>query len=416
MNTSPRPNRYAKQCYDLMDSILDSDATLDLSELLNHYMCASCPNDYKQVCGASFEWMCASTSEVLDCHGGFMPFTVARDMMVLHSKAILTQHEFIEQATLSNGYPIRNFVRTRLGLLTDSAMKAPGSMLVFITGSSKHSTLYRDAIGFKGVHNVLNTRYSGVRSTAYAMLLLTNPKQDVNLQLGRVGFDMHPKVLSSWSFAFFNTWADFVYFNPGVEITELYMADDGVYLGSPTSTPNARKLHATTGFPIMIQYYRDLLAKHVGRMFAMSKMGVTDDAEVPAGKWCNNFEEINCCFFSDIQDYRVAVRSGPFGAAGKIVYRGDDPTTTYNLAIGKIVLLLWEYVDILRMWNVLEMPWCLGDFVSRKVSSSVTSLFWSSRTIALTRQTLIVLSILDHFVYSTTLRTLFSCVGMSFCT
>ena len=98
------------------------------------------------------------------------------------------------------------------------------------------------------------------------------------------------------------------------------------------------------------------------------------------------------------------------------MYRGDDPTTTYNLAIGKIVLLLWEYVDILRMWNVLEMPWCLGDFVSKKVSSSVTSLFRSSRTIALTHQTLTVLSILDHFVYSTTLRTLFSCVRMSFCT
>ena len=121
-------------------------------------------------------------------------------------------------------------------------------------------------------------------------------------------------------------------------------------------------------------------------------------------------------FLLDIQDYRVAVRSGPFGAAGKLVYHGDDPASTYNLAIGKIVLLLWEYVDILRLWNVLEMPWCLSDFVSRKVSSSVTSLFRFSRTIALTRQTLTELFISDHLVYSSTLCTLFSCIRMSFCT
>ena len=109
---------------------------------------------------------------------------------------------------------------------------------------------------------------------------------------------------------------------------------------------------------------------------------------------------------------RSAVQSGPFATTGKLVYQSDDPATTYNLAIGKIVLLLWEYVDILCSWNVLGMAWCLGDFVSRKVSSSDTSLFRFSRTIALTHQTLIF--ILDYHVYSGTLRTLFTRFGVSF--
>ena len=418
MNTSPRPSRYAKQCYDLMETVLDPDVTVELTELLERYMCVSCPNDYKHICGLPFEWICASTSEIIDCHGGFMPFTTARDMMVLHTKAILVQHEFVGQAMLSNGYTIRNFVRTKHGVLTDSAMKAPGSLLVYITGSSKHSTLYRDVPGFGGLQKVLNTRYSGVRSTAYAMILLTNPNQDVNLQLGRIGFDMNPRVLSPWSSAFYNTWADFVYFNPGVEITELYMTDGGVFLGSPTSTPNARKLYSNTGFPLVIQYYRDLLAKHVGKLLAMSKMNASDDADVPAGKLF--YKLVSFDIFLDIQALRSAVQSGPFATTGKLVYQGDDPTATYNLAIGKIILLLWEYVDILRSWNVLGMAWSLRDFVSRKVSSSDTSLFRFSRTMAQTHQTLVRhtdsnICFLGHYVHSGALRTLFTCFGMSFC-
>ena len=72
-------------------------------------------------------------------------------------------------------------------------------------------------------------------------------------------------------------------------------------------------------------------------------------------------------------DLQSAVRDGPFGTGGRLVYRGDDPSSTYNLAIGKIILLLWEFVDILRLWGVLEMNWNLTMFVPKKVSSSGTS-------------------------------------------
>ena len=263
-----------------METILDSEGALELSELMARYMCEDCPKDHKKICGLPFEWMCSSVSEVMDCHGGFMPFKTSRDMMILHSKAILAQQEFIARYVLSNGYVITNFVRTNHGILTNSAMKAPGCLLVFITGNSKHSTLYRTVPGFG---KVLSTRYSGIRSTAFAMLKLTNPDQDINMQMGRIGFDMNPRVLSSWSSGFINTWADFVYFNPGVEVTELYMVDGGVYLGSPTDTPNAHALYADNGFPFILQYYRDVFAKLVGQLLAMAKMDPTDDANVPLG-------------------------------------------------------------------------------------------------------------------------------------
>ena len=86
-------------------------------------------------------------------------------------------------------------------------------------------------------------------------------------------------------------------------------------------------------------------------------------------------------------DLQSAVRNGPFGTAGKLVYRGDNPSSTYNLAIGKIILLLWEFVDVLCMWEVLGMDWNLTMFVPKKVSSSGTILFRFSRTIAPTLQT-----------------------------
>ena len=280
VSTSPRPGRYAQRCFDLMDTILESEEVLELADLMERYMCDDCPKDHKKICGLSFEWVCSAVSEIIDCHGGFMPFTTSRDMMVLHSKAVLAEQEFIGHFVLSNGYVINNFVRTKHGLLTNSAMKAPGSLLVFITGNSKHSTLYRTVPGFG---KVLSTRYSGIRSTACAMLMLTNPDQDVNMQMGRIGFDMNPRVLSPWSSGFFNTWADFVYFNPGVEITELYMTDAGLFLGSPTDSPSAYRLHADTGFPYVLQYFRDVLAKHIGQLLAMAKMSPTDDASVPTG-------------------------------------------------------------------------------------------------------------------------------------
>ena len=80
-------------------------------------------------------------------------------------------------------------------------------------------------------------------------------------------------------------------------------------------------------------------------------------------------------FVLDLLDLQSAVRDGPFGTAGKLVYRGDDPSSTYNLAIGKIILLLWEYVDILCSWGVLGLDWNLTMFVPKKVSSSGTGLF-----------------------------------------
>ena len=77
-------------------------------------------------------------------------------------------------------------------------------------------------------------------------------------------------------------------------------------------------------------------------------------------------------FILDISDLTKAVNTGLFGTNGKIVYFGEDPTSSYNLSIGKIVLLLWEYVDCLRSLNALGLDWCLTRFLTKKVSSSAT--------------------------------------------
>ena len=71
------------------------------------------------------------------------------------------------------------------------------------------------------------------------------------------------------------------------------------------------------------------------------------------------------------------MNSGNFGKVGSLSYINDQPANTFNVALGKIVLLLWEFTDILRMWGVLEnlgFEWSLTKFVAKKVSSSGTGL------------------------------------------
>ena len=77
--------------------------------------------------------------------------------------------------------------------------------------------------------------------------------------------------------------------------------------------------------------------------------------------------------FLDLKDFRNIV-NGVFGTTGKLAYVGNDPASTFNVAIGKIVLLLWEFVDALRFYDILGYDWSLSHFVSCKVSSSVTNL------------------------------------------
>ena len=73
-------------------------------------------------------------------------------------------------------------------------------------------------------------------------------------------------------------------------------------------------------------------------------------------------------------EVRRIVNGGQFGTTGRLAYVGEDPSSTFNRALGKIILLLWEYVDILRFYDILGYDWCLSHFVSKKVSSSATNL------------------------------------------
>ena len=359
-----------------MDTILDSDETLALYDLMEKYMCDPCPKEPKSVSSVPFEWQCITVSEVLECHPGYMPFTTSLDMMVMHTQRVVYESEFVPKFVMSNGNVIKKFVRTKKGVLANTAVKSPGTELIFVTGNSKHSDLYKAAVGFchedgTNITKFLNENYSMVRSSACAMAWLINPEQRCTLQMGRFSFDLDPDILSPWSADFLNQWADFVYHNRGTPVTELYMTDDGVCLGSLTDAPDARRLYSNTGLPLILQYYRDVLARHIGRLLAMAKMRPGESSIVPTGNSVRVLRVL-VTINLDISDLTAAVNTGLFGTNGKIVYYGDDPTTTYNLSIGKIVLLLWEYVDCLRSLNILGMDWCLTKFLTRKVSSSVT--------------------------------------------
>ena len=275
MKTCPRPQRFAQPCFNLMGDLVDETDALPMDQLMDRFTCTNCPiSPPLQV-----RWTCAAASNVVDCHPGFFPFKVARDFMVLHTQAKLYESEYIPEYRLSTGAVVRKFVRTNTGLLTDVALQSTGTLLVYITGNSKHTSLYRVVDGKR----VLNVQYSAMRSSFRAMLMLTNPAQSCTLDMGRLGFDMNPKILSLWAAPFFNTWADFSFRNPGVEITELYMTAKGLTYGSKSNSTQSFLLYDDTVLPLLLQYYRDVLAKHIGRILAIGKMRKTDDFKVPSG-------------------------------------------------------------------------------------------------------------------------------------
>ena len=288
VRTCPDPFRLSTPCFGAMDTILDSDETLALFDLMEKYMCDACPKEPKSVSSEPFAWQCVSVSEVMECHPGYLTFVHSRDMMVLHLQRIQHESELVPEFVLTNGTVIRNFIRTKKGVLANTAVKTPGTELIFVTGNSKHSDLYKTAAGFHhsdgtNVTRFVNENYSMVRSTACATAWLLNPKQRCTLQMGRFSFDLHPRILSDWATGFLNLWADFVYYNQGVSVTELYMTDDGVCLGSITDAPDSQRLYSSAGIPLVLQYYRDVLAKHIGRLLAMAKMRPGDSPIVPEG-------------------------------------------------------------------------------------------------------------------------------------
>ena len=301
VRTCPNPFRLSIPCFGAMDTILDSDETLALFDLMEKYMCDACPKDPRSATSEPFAWQCVSVSEVMECHPGFLTFVLSRDMVVLHLQRILHESEYVTEFVLTNGTVIRNFIRTKKGVLANTAVKTPGTELIFVTGNSKHTDLYKTAAGFHhsdgtNTTRFMNENYSMVRSTACATAWLLNPQQRCTLQMGRFSFDLAPQVLSDWATGFLNLWADFVHRNQGVSVTELYMTDDGVCLGSITDATDSQRLYSSAGLPLVLQYYRDVLARHIGRLLAMAKMRPGESPIVPAGN-DNFYENVSDCYF-----------------------------------------------------------------------------------------------------------------------
>ena len=277
MAVCPRPQRYAQLCNAEMEELdMEGDA-LSLDALIARFTCSTCLLDPTQ----RLNWQCVAVSETMDCHPGFMPFSTARDMMVLHCQSILYSSEYISEYVMFNGTKLRKFVRSDFGILSDVAMNGPGTQLIFVTGNSKHSDV---TIVLDG-RRTLNPNFAAIRSTFRSMVLLLNPLQAINLQMGRLGFDLGPKVLSAWCSPFLNSWADFIIQNPGVCIEELYMSAQGLNYGSPSLMARTHLLTSENGMPIILQYFRDALAKHFSKILALARLGSEDGLPLPKGEY-----------------------------------------------------------------------------------------------------------------------------------
>ena len=65
------------------------------------------------------------------------------------------------------------------------------------------------------------------------------------------------------------------------------------------------------------------------------------------------------CFLIDCPEVQKYV-DGRFGKTGRLAPLGDDPLSSFNLLLGKIVLTLWEMVDTFNLSSLF-----LGSFVFR---------------------------------------------------
>ena len=329
------------------------------------------------------EWLCASLSEVLEFHPGYLDFGTSFDMLVSHSHVVTRSMEFVPSHTLPSGAVLKNFIFTDNGFLADTDLKKPGTKMFVITGYAKHSNLYHrlnpgDWFGFSW--NYPNPKYSGIRAMVFSFALIVNPAQERDLLRGKMSLDFHPDILSPWCKVFLDCWHLFVDSNPCTKITDIYRTATGLFYGSPTDHAESYGLESYSGLPILLSFYHDRLAAIVRQIIIVSKQRVTDvDAHVPLGKLLS-FVTIFHLLLLDCAEVQKYV-DGRFGKTGRLVPINENPLSTFNLLLGKMVLILWEMVDT---FNLLKLPcnnqqplsrkWCLLDFAPKKVSSSNTSL------------------------------------------
>ena len=255
----------------------------DLGTLISKYMCILCSKDPKDP-DVPMNWVCASVSENLELHPGFLDFRRTLDMVVYHASHIAAVAVSVNEYTLSTGIVLKKFYHTENGLLTDIDMRKPGSCAFFITGISRHSSVYTrlQPEGSLRPWRYPNRQYSYIRTHTYATILFLNPQQEINLNRGKLCLDL--STTSTWLRSFSNCWAEFIDRNPKVQINGLFVTDNGVFYGCPTDSSVSHQLTGYSAVPIILQYFRDKIGHLVSQILVTSKMKPTDtEATVPKG-------------------------------------------------------------------------------------------------------------------------------------
>ena len=281
MSTAPKPESWALSCYTLMGKTTSRDNFDSVLAVMEKYFCNVCPTDS----AVKMDWLCATHSELLELHPGYLDFQTTQDMIILHAFHVIRNMKFVTGFTLPNGTVITNFIVTDNGILADNDLKKPGTKLFFVTGYAKHSDLYKLVnAGEWSEHYTWNVNYAGIRAKLFGFSLLLNPDQDRDLLRGKMALDFAPGILSDWCTAFLDCWQHFVTKNPCTKVTALYRTDTAVFYGSPSDHLDSYRLYGYAGLPLLLVNYHERLTYLVKRIIGVSKMTLKDKkTNVPSG-------------------------------------------------------------------------------------------------------------------------------------
>ena len=270
-------------CYNRSGKSVLCNNFSDLGTLLSHYQCGICAYEPNE----SLSWPCLSLSESLDIHPGMHDYMAAMDMVIHHVHRVASTCYPVSRFVMSSGTVLTNFTATGNGVLSSVDCRRVGHNLVLIAGRAQHTTVYvRRNYGGMCEWNYPKPNFARLRTATASLILLLNPKQDLDMNCGRLFLNFNPTVKSTWLTPFVSSWSTFVLRNPKLVVTALYVTADGVYFGSPTDNAVSYRLSGYHGLPILLSYYRDRLATLYSSVLVTGAMRATDtEADVPHGKY-----------------------------------------------------------------------------------------------------------------------------------
>ena len=132
-------------CYISTGRSLITDPILDIEQLLSGYYCEDSYGNCK-ITSRPMIWRCAAFSELSELHAGFLSFNTGLDYVIYRLNSVcfckyriqfLTvmlslASTYVPLHTMSNGLVVRNFTRTRHGVLSDTNLRSLGTNLFLL--------------------------------------------------------------------------------------------------------------------------------------------------------------------------------------------------------------------------------------------------------------------------------------------